>query len=129
VKGPRDYEALRAAWENFTVAKAHGRFVAKTVGQAESLVYTDDPTVIAREIERQIAGIDDPEVIAAMRRRAVSVKPKKLRPFRDDRTWRRKSAKARKDSVDKVCVRRMHELRTRASSGSPGPRSGVSFIG
>jgi hypothetical protein len=74
------YSALRAAWENSVIVKEHGRLVAKNITQAERLVYTDGPEA-ARPVR-----------------------------FRDDRSWRRASAKSRKGSVDKVCVRRMHDL-------------------
>jgi hypothetical protein len=83
VKGARDYKALRAAWENFIVVKEHGQLATKTITQAERLAYTDGPPAT-----------------------------RALRPpvFRDVRTWRRKSAERRKDSVDRVCVRRIHDL-------------------
>jgi hypothetical protein len=100
VKGARDYKAYRAAWENFIVVKEHGRPVAKNVTQAERLAYTNDPRV----------------GLAALRPPA----------FRDARTWLRSLAKRRKDSVDNVCVRRMHQLLERNKTLSvPGAATRV----
>jgi hypothetical protein len=74
---PLDYKALCARWENF-INKPHGPL---NVTQAEGLIYTDDPTVVAAEIVRQ-AGIDDPEVVAAIRDIRIKVAQKKARRAR-----------------------------------------------
>jgi hypothetical protein len=88
VRGPLDYSTLRAAWESSVIVKEHGRLVAKTITQAERRAYRDDLS---------------------------SARPAR---FRDDRSWRRASAKSRKDSVDRVCVRRMRYLLERNETRS-----------